>query len=115
MVEPILISIATTLATKAAGSLYDLVKSAFHRHPTAAAALEAATGAEPESAPVQALAERLAEVEAAEPAFGEQLRTEWAKVEVSQKAERGGVTNSITGNVSGRVVQARDIKGDINF
>jgi hypothetical protein len=112
MVDPILISIATTLATKAAGSLYDLVKSAFHRHPKAAEALEAANGAAPESAPVQALAERLAEVEAAEPAFREQLRTEWAKIEVSQ---RGGVNNLITGNVTGKVVQARDITGDINF
>ncbi|HEX4704418.1 MAG TPA: hypothetical protein VH352_19990 [Pseudonocardiaceae bacterium] len=107
MVDPILISIATTLATKAAGSLYDLVRSAFHRHPKAAAALVAAEDAEPESASVHALAERLAEVEAAEPAFHAKLRAEWQRLD--------GVTNTISGSVTGNVVQAGDIHGGIKF
>jgi hypothetical protein len=110
--DPILIAIATTLATKAAGGLYDLVKSVFHRHPRVAAALEAASGAAPDSAPVQALAERLAEVEAVEPAFHDELRKEWAKVSVNQT---GRVNNSLTGNVSGKVIQAGDITGNISF
>jgi hypothetical protein len=116
MVEPILVSIATTLATKAAGSLYDLVRKAFTRHrPAAVAELEAAKDAAPDSAPVRVLAERLAEVSAADPEFASQLRAEWARVDVSQQADNGGVTNSITGSVTGKVVQARDIQGGISF
>lgn len=106
MIDPILTSIATALATKAAGSLYELVSKVFRRHPAARKALEAAQGAEPDSAPVQALAERLAEVTAAEPDFDRELR---------ELAENGGVVNKITGNVSGNVVQARDITGNISF
>jgi hypothetical protein len=108
MVDPILSAVATTLATKAAGGLYELVRKVFRRHPDAAKALEAAQGAEPDSRPVQALAERLAEVTAAEPEFDRQLRE-------LASADHGGVVNQISGNVVGKVIQARDIKGDISF
>jgi hypothetical protein len=111
MVEPILLSIATTLATKAAGSLYDVVRSAFRRHPAAMGELAAAEGAEPDSPPVHALATRLAEFEAESPEFHDALRAAWSE----QHADHGGVNNQITGNVSGKVVQARDIHGDISF
>jgi hypothetical protein len=113
MVDPVLLAIASTLATKAAGTLYDLVKSAFGRHPKAAAALVAAADEEPESAAVLALAERLAQVETAEPEFREQLRSAWARSD--QTADHGGVVNQITGNVTGNVVQARDISGGVSF
>ena len=116
MVDPILLSIAGTLATKATGALFDLVKSTFSRHPKAVAALEAAADEEPDSTPVLALAERLAQVEAAEPEFGRQLRDEWAKVATTtQTADHGGVTNSITGNVSGTVIQTGSITGVVNL
>jgi glycopeptide antibiotics resistance protein len=115
MVEPLLLSIATTLATKAAGSLYDLVRKAFQRHPDATAALQAADGAAPESASVRALAERLDEVSTQDPEFGRQLRAEWANAGGRQQADNGGVTNQITGTVTGKVVQARDIQGGISF
>ncbi len=42
---------------------------------------------------------------------GEELRRTWQHV----SASRGGVVNQVTGNVSGKVVQARDIKGGISF
>jgi hypothetical protein len=113
MVEPILISIATTLATKAAGNLYDLVRSKFAKHPAAAEELAAAVGAEPDSAPIHALATRLAEVEAEDPEFAGRLRAAWS--EVAQQADHGGVNNQITGNVSGKVIQAGTITGDISF
>lgn len=109
MVDPILTSVATTLATKTAGALYDLVSKVFRRHPAAEQALVAVQGAEPDSPPVQALAERLAEVTAAEPEFDRELR------EVAQQADHGGVTNQISGSVTGKVVQARDIQGNISF
>ncbi|HEX4721381.1 MAG TPA: hypothetical protein VH333_02625 [Pseudonocardiaceae bacterium] len=113
---PILISIAGVLATKATGALFDLVKSTFSRHPKAAAALARAVDEPPDSTPALALAERLAQVEAAEPEFGKQLRDEWAKVTTTmQTADHGGVTNSITGTVSGTVIQARDIHGGVSL
>ena len=118
MVEPILMSIATTLATKAAGSLTDLVRSAFGRHPKAAEALDAAENAEHKDAAspeVTALASELGAIADADPEFARKLHAEWARVETTQRADRGGVNNLITGNVSGKVLQARDIQGNINL
>lgn len=106
MVDPVLMSVATELATKAASGLYDLVVARFRRHPDAAKALEAARGAEPDSPPVHALAARLAEVAAAEPDFDAALRA-WA--------DHGGVVNQISGAVVGKAVQARDITGNITM
>lgn len=115
MVDPILISIAGTLATKATGALFDLVKSAFSRHKKAELALAGAIGEEPDSTPVLVLAERLAQVEEAEPEFKKQLRDEWAKVTTTtQTASHGGVTNSVANN-SGTVVQAGDITGGVHI
>ena len=105
--EPILVSIAAALAAKSATSLYDLVKRRFAGRWEATAALEAARGADEEAD----LAAHLAAAEAQEPAFGVELRQTWQRV----NADRGGVVNQITGNVSGKVVQARDIHGDIKF
>jgi hypothetical protein len=106
MLDPVLMSIATDLATKAASGLYDLVVARFRNRPDAQRALEAARGAAPYSPPVQALATRLAEVAAEDPEFDRAMRT-WA--------DHGGVVNQITGNVSGKVVQARDITGNISL
>jgi hypothetical protein len=112
MVEPFLISIATELAANAVGKVFDLVHAKFRRHPEAAKALEAAEGAAAGSAPVLALAERLAEVTAADPEFARELQVTWTHAEVTQ---RGRVNNQVTGNVTGKVVQAGDIHGNISF
>ncbi|TNC27316.1 hypothetical protein [Amycolatopsis alkalitolerans] len=106
MPEPILISIAAALAGKAATSLYDLVKKKFAKSPEAVAELEAATPEAPET--IEAVAERLESLSREDPEFGEALRAEWARHDES-------VTNTISGKVHGKVVQARDIHGDIHF
>ena len=111
MPEPILVSIAAALAAKSVTSLYDLVKRKFTGRTEAEAALEAAGGAVPESPEVAALATHLAAAANEDPAFGAELRHTWQQV----SATRGGVVNQITGNISGNVVQARDIKGGISF
>lgn len=108
--EPILISIASALATKAATGLYDLVKKKFSKDPSALKALEAAEADPRNAEPIEALAERLAVAEVSDPVFGEALRTGWA-----QHAESGGVVNQISGTVLGNVVQTRDIHGNITF
>ncbi|WP_158884656.1 hypothetical protein [Amycolatopsis anabasis] len=115
MPEPILISIAAALGGKAAAGLYELIKKKFAKQPDAIAALEAAKDAPRDSEPVRALAERLETAGRADPEFAKALRTEAERAEVHQHAETGGVTNHISGNVTGPVVQARDIHGGIKF
>jgi len=109
--EPILVSIAAALAAKSATSLYELVKRKFTGRKDAVAALEAADGTAPDSQEVAAVAAHLAAAAEEDPAFGVELRNTWQQVSATQ----GGVVNQITGNVSGKVVQARDIEGGITF
>ncbi|HJP75073.1 MAG TPA: hypothetical protein VJ914_12435 [Pseudonocardiaceae bacterium] len=112
MPEPMLIAIATTLATKAAGSLFDLVKAKLgKRGGKDVAVLDAAVAAGPESAEVGQLAEVLDVARQEDPGFAEQLRTEWRAVQ----AGTGDVSQWVSGKVSGNVVQARDIQGGITF
>jgi hypothetical protein len=106
-----LVSIAAALAAKSATSLYELVKRRFAGKKDALTALEAATGAAPDSPEVTALSTHLAAEEEADPGFAAELRNTWQQV----SAERDGVVNQISGNVSGKVVQARDIEGGISF
>ena len=116
MPEPILIAIATALATKAATGVYDLVKKKFSGDKKAIAALEAAEAAPSDETTVKALAERLEVAGQEDAEFAEALRSEWQNVQVEQHVEHGSVANAVTGNISGnaRVVQARDI-GTANF
>lgn len=119
--EPILISIATALATKAATDLYDLVKGRFAKHSDATKALEAATAIEApteRSPQVVELARVLERVEREDPEFGPLLRAEWSRTEgaIADVDQRGRINNTITGNISGgKVLQAGDIHGEINF
>jgi hypothetical protein len=112
--EPVLVSVAAALAGKAATSVYEFVKARFAGRGRAAEVLSAAEGAEPGSPEVVALADELARAEQDDPAFSAGLRAEWARF-VGQRAEHGGVANQITGPVTGKVVQARDIEGGISF
>jgi hypothetical protein len=115
VVEPVLVSIAAALAAKAVTSVYDLVRAKFAGRPAATEVLEAADGAEPGSPEVAALSAELGEAERDDLEFAERLRTLWHTESVEQRAARGGVNNQISGNVSGKVVQARDIEGGITF
>jgi hypothetical protein len=106
MTDPILMSVATALATKAATGLYELVKQKFGRHPERARALEAAEGKPAGSAEVATLAEALAAAGREDPAFAQQLRA----------ATRVDVRNVVSGTVSGHVVQvAGDVQGNIEL
>lgn len=115
MLDAILVAIAASLADKSAASLYDFVKSAFTRRPAGLSALSAAEGTAPESPEVHALAEELQKAEAADPAFGDELRSQWEKaVSATGQADHGGTVNQISGLV-GKAVQARDIHGGITL
>jgi hypothetical protein len=114
MPEPVLVSIAAALAGKAASSLLEFVRQKFSDDDEADQALDAADGAAPDSPEVLTLAERLAQAERDDPDFGTALREEWNRA-VVQQADHGGVTNQIHGEVTGKVVQARDIGGGVSF
>ncbi|ALG07252.1 hypothetical protein [Kibdelosporangium phytohabitans] len=113
MPEPILVAISAALAAKAVTSIYDFVRTKFATRKEAAAALDAAQGAAPESPEVKALAAELEKAEAADPEFGEQLRTQW---QAAQQAGTRTGNMSISGTMENtKFVQAQNINGDINF
>lgn len=114
MQEPILVAVAAALAGKAVTSLYDVVKRRFAGRDGAAQVLAAAEGADPESPEVAALACELARAEHDDPGFAAELRVEWEKY-AGRQVQHGGTTNQITGSVTGKVVQARDIQGGVRF
>ncbi|SFQ43902.1 hypothetical protein SAMN05421810_107179 [Amycolatopsis arida] len=115
MPEPVLVSIAAALAGRAVGKLYQLVREKFAGDPDATAALEAAEGAAADSSEVRELSTKLDRAATTDPEFAARLRAEWERVKVEQHAAEGGVTNQVSGQVSGPVVQARDIQGGIRF
>ncbi|QFZ17101.1 hypothetical protein [Saccharothrix syringae] len=109
MPEPVLLSIAASLATRAVGGLYELVRRQFADDPVATAALTAAEGAPADSPQVRALGEALERATAADPGFAGRLR------EHDSVTQTGRVTNSISGTVHGHVLQAGDIQGGVTF
>ncbi|WP_033438412.1 hypothetical protein [Saccharothrix sp. NRRL B-16314] len=112
MAEPLLLSIAASLASRAVAGLYELVRAKFADDPVATAALTAADGAPADSPEVRALGEVLERTAEADPEFGARLR---AHTTVTQT---GRVNNQISAPLQGgtvQVVQAGDIKGDITF
>jgi hypothetical protein len=114
--EAVLVEIATALAAKAAGSLYDYVKDRFKGRKKALAVLEAADGTAPESSQVLALADELQTAGDYDPAFAEQLLAQWSALQSGTTvADVGSVTNSVSGTVQGSVIQARDIQGNITL
>jgi len=115
MPEPVLISIAAALASRTVVGLYKLVKAKFADDPEATAVLEAAEGAAEDSPAVGKLRDKLAKAEAEDAEFAQKLREEWKLSAGAQHAESGGIVNSVTGTVSGKVVQARDVQGGISL
>jgi hypothetical protein len=104
-------SIAVALATRSVNSLFDTVKQHFGDRQEAAAALEAAQGAGEDSTEAAMLTRHLEQAEAEDPAFAARLRKTWQHA----NPERGSVVNRIAGKASGKVVQARDMNGDVTF
>jgi hypothetical protein len=106
---------AAALDGKAVASLYELVKRKFSDKPDAAAALEMADGSDPDSPQVKELSEHLAQAEESDPEFSDALRAIWSAETVRQRVDRGGTANQSFGNVSGKMVQSRDIEGGVTF
>ena len=114
MPEPILISIAAAVAAKGAAGIYDLVKRKFAKDATSTKALKSAIAAPDDPQSVTALAERLQHAEANDQEFAEALLSEWHKLPAPSTAG-ANIYNKIVGDVTGKVVQARDVHGNISF
>jgi hypothetical protein len=123
--DEITMAIAATLATKGAEALVSgattavaalvrLVGSHFGASGRLAAALRDAQRQPDDPRARRILADALAGAMADDPEFARHLRSLWRETFVELAADRGGVVNQFTGQAE-KVVQARDIQGNISF
>ncbi|RQX00056.1 hypothetical protein [Micromonospora inaquosa] len=125
MTDPIMVTAATTLVAwattelaqsgrAAVSSLIGFLRTRFqHESASRAAVEEALQQRSPEA--VGRLAELLDSESRRDVAFGAELRARWSQIEATVAEGAGGVANSISGDVHGPVVQARDVHGGINL
>lgn len=120
MADPIMMSIATTLVSRATDAAVDagksawvallrLVRARFSTDSAAAAALDRARAAPDDPGRVQELAQTLERIVAMDADFGTRLHEWWAQSQPDVWAGDGGVVNSNTGTVTGHLIQARDL------
>lgn len=126
MDEQLWTPIAVALVTKAADTMADGVKTAFtalvnlvrrrfaHK-PEAQVALDAAMEmpTDPDRINDLSIALQTAALEDSE--FADALRSVWQDLAARIKDHESMTINQIAGQVSGNVVQARDIHGDVSF
>lgn len=127
--DPILTAIAAALAKEAVtvgktalAALVRRVREKFGHDPGAEIVLASAQENPDDEKWIDALAKVLDRTGEQDPEFAADLRELWTaakpevtSVHVEQTAGDGGVNNSVSGNVSGHVVQARDINGEVNI
>jgi hypothetical protein len=121
MTDPLMLSVATTVADKAAeaaveggktalAALIRLVRRTLSRNTTHSAALDAALSRPSDPGTAQALAQALEQAVSADPAFGARLREIWPKAQAELSASDGGIVNTVSGTVGGHLIQARDLR-----
>jgi hypothetical protein len=123
--DEITMAIAATLATKGAealiaggrtalSALVRLVQHHFGRQAGQAELLRDAQRQPDDPHTRRALADALAGAMADDPEFARSLQSLWRDAFVELTADRGGVVNQFTGQAE-KVVQARDIQGNVSF
>lgn len=123
--DPLMLTAATTLIAwtttelaqggrVAVSSLIDFLRDRFRRDPAGHKVIEDALY-QPSPDAAHRLAELLDRETQRDAAFGAEFRARWERTDAAVTAALGGVANSISGHVSGPVVQARDVHGDISF
>ncbi|QSB13100.1 hypothetical protein JQS43_15795 [Natronosporangium hydrolyticum] len=124
--EEFLTALATALAGKVAHGLSEAGRAAYQRlvrfvrgrfqADQAAEGVLAAAEADPsDHERLVELRAALARLAADDPQFDAELRTRWRELQPHLTAAAGSVRNTIAGDVSGNVVQARDVQGGISF
>lgn len=98
----------------AVSALIDFLRDRFRRAPEDRAVIEGVLH-EPSPDAVRSLAELLDREALRDPAFAAEFRARWERTDAAVLAGANGVANSISGDVSGPVVQARDIHGGVSF
>ncbi|MGV9763580.1 hypothetical protein [Micromonospora tulbaghiae] len=121
MDDPLMLAAATTLvawattelaqgARSAVSGLTEFLRHRFRHEQTVEVALR-----HPTADTVQRLAAILEQETLRDPAFDAEFRARFAKVQAIVAANQGDMTNTVSGDVSGSVVQARDVHGGISF
>ncbi|GAA1636821.1 hypothetical protein [Actinoplanes couchii] len=116
MVTAILARAESEAATRergAASALIDFLKERLRTHPAGSAAIDDAI----RSRSVESaghLAEILDEQVRVDHDLGREIHARWLRVQ-APASDRSGITNSVVGNVSGSVVQVRDVSGGISI
>jgi hypothetical protein len=125
MPDEIAISIATALATKgteaviaegrtAIAALVSTIRDRFRRSRHEADVLQEAVARPDDPERRLALAELLSRALAEDPRFAERVLTQWRAAQEELTLDRGAVNNHFGGSAD-KVVQARDIHGDITL
>ena len=99
--------------SEAVRRLLGAVRDRFRRQPVARGALEIALENPDDPQARRALVRLLDEHARSDPEFARELRALWTDVSAEGDAAIGSVTNTVGGDVSGSVVQARDVHGSI--
>lgn len=118
--DPIMLSIASALASKAAeaaadggksawGALVRVVRARLGHDKAAAGALEAACAEPDDLAVVRVLALALERIAAVDAGFGTRVHELWPSAQAELSAQKAGTVNSNAGTVSGHLIQARDV------
>lgn len=126
MPDEVMVAIAATVATRAADALVSAAQNAVTRlvravrdrlghDRTDLETFDAAVAAPTNADRVHALGEAISRVSQSDPAFATYLRALWEQAAQELTVDHGGVVNQINGTVSGQVIQARDIHGDVTF
>ncbi|SCL57433.1 hypothetical protein [Micromonospora yangpuensis] len=119
-----MVTVATTLVAWAATelaqsgrvavtSLIEFLHDRFRHEQTAHQAIEVALH-RPSADTVSGLAGVLERESLRDPSFGAELQARVRKIQASL-TESGNVTNTVSGDVAGPVIQARDVHGGIMF
>ncbi|MEV4756869.1 hypothetical protein AB0J86_17390 [Micromonospora sp. NPDC049559] len=126
MTDPVMLAVATAVATKAAEGLTEggrsalaalvrLVRGRLRDHDESAV-LDSAEAEPADDDRVGHLAAALERAASRDPRFADELGRLWRGLrETGSTAVDGGVVNQASGPVSGTVVQARDVQGGIVF
>ncbi|BCL16053.1 hypothetical protein [Micromonospora sagamiensis] len=123
--DPLMATAATTLAAwtttelaqggrLAVSALIDFLRDRFRREPEAREAIEGVLQ-QPSPDAARRLTEVLDREALRDPAFRTEFQARWERADAAVAAGPGSVANSVSGDVSGPVVQARDVHGGISF
>jgi hypothetical protein len=118
--DPVMLSVASTVAAKAADAAADgartavaalvrLIRGRLGKNNADAMVLDDAQSQPGDQAAVVQLATVLERMAEADPGFGSHLRVLWPQAQAELAARDGGVVNTSTGTVGGHLIQVRDM------